>query len=346
MILEAIIIVLCLQMGIIYTRKYLKTKSNYTILAWGELLFAYSILLVIYIVSDFYVDITGGETMRDFILSTAYLAGIGGVFLFTYNVEKEIHFNKHITSIIVLGIIGFLMLNMFIPMIDATLLAITSWLVFIILIIIYIKKFTTKISDKWRINVYSLIVGTILVIIGFGLTADIAVQNFGGIWVRFFGDSLVIVGILLISALFIGVPSLAEFDWAQKIKYLNVMHQNGVPIAHYHFNVDREEEVNALDEIMIAGGLTSISQITSELIKSDKKLGFVDHGDLKILFDHGKFLTNVLIVDEKLEILRSKLEKFTEQFEFIYEENLSQWDGELEQFKFLNALVKANFEEV
>ena len=95
----------------------------------------------------------------------------------------------------------------------------------------------------------------------------------------------------------------------------------------------------------MAGGLTSISQITSELIKSKKKLGFVDHGDLKLLFDHGEFVTNVLIVDEKLEILRAKLEKFTEQLEIIYGDNLSRWDGDLDQFKFLNSLVKANFEE-
>ena len=257
LILEAIIIVLCIQMGIIYTRKFLKTKNNYTILAWGELLFAYSIVFIFYIVSDFYVDIGSieGENMRNLILNGSYTAGIIGVLVFSYNMEKEIRFSRHIVSLIMVGVVVFLVINTFIPMVEATMITIASWLIFIFLIIIYIKKFTAKISEKWRVNVYSLVIGTILVIVGFGATADIAVLGLGGIWVRFLGDSLIILGILLISALFIGVPSLAEFDWAQKIKYLNVMHQNGVSIAHYHFNVvEKEEKEKVMDELLMAGG--------------------------------------------------------------------------------------------
>lgn len=345
LIFEAMVLVLSIQMGLVYVRKFFKKKSNFTILAWGELLFAYSVVYAMYIVSDFYIDISSieGMNLRVFVLNISYVAGLLGVLFFSYNLEREIKYRKHIISIIMVGVIGFLIINMVIPMIETVILTVASWLIFIVLIIIYIKRFTAKISEKWRVNVYSLIIGVILVILGFGATADVAVAFFGGIWMRLLGDCLVIAGILLISVLFIGVPSLSEFDWHQKVKYLNVIHNSGVSLAAYSFNQEEEAQGGSMDELLMAGGLTSISQIISDIIESDKHLDLVDHGDVKIIFEFGKYLINVLIADEDLEVLRGKLKKFTDQIEFIYDENLARWDGDLGQFEFLDPLVKAYF---
>jgi hypothetical protein len=348
LIVEATLILACIQSGIIYTRKFLKTKTNFTILAWGVFLFAFSILFSLYIAGDFYTDIgtVNGLNMRDLIMSISYSAGIIGVFLFSYNMEREMKLSKHLASIIALCLLGFLILNIVVPMVDGLFLAISGWCIFVLLVILYVRKFTAKMSsEKWRLNVYSLIIGVIIIIIGFTGSSDTAIIIFGGIWIRLLADCMVIAGILFISALFIGVPSLAEFDWPQKIRYLNVIHQKGLSIGHYNFVQQDEERSMTMDDLLMAGGLTSISQLVSELIKSEKQLDFVDHGDVKLLFDYGKYLINVLVVDEPLVILRTKLRKFTEQFELIYEDNLAAWNGDVDQFTLMDALIKSRFEE-
>ncbi len=340
LIIEALVVVICLQIGIIYVRKFLKTRENPTILAWGVLLFAYAVVYIFFITADFYTE---DEAIREFVLNLSYVVAISGAAVFAYNTEREIKYNKHLISMIFVIVVGFLMLNTFIPIVSGALVCIVCWLIFIVLIGIYIKKFTSKMSEKWRINVYSLIIGTIMVIVGFGGIADVAVAFFGGIWARFMGDLLIITGLLLVSMLFIGVPSLSEFDWHLKIKYLNIVHNSGISLAAYSFNQEGADESGSMDELLMAGGLTSISQIISDIIESDKHLDLVDHGDLKILFEFGEFLINILIADEDLEVLRSKLKRFTNQVEFIYGENLVKWDGDLTQFEFLDPLVKAYF---
>ncbi len=104
LIIEAIVAVLAMQMGFIYVRKFFKTKSNFTILAWGELLFAFSAVFLMYLVSDFYTDIStsAGVYRRELVLNIAYLIGAIGVFLFSYNTEREIQYKKHALSIVVL----------------------------------------------------------------------------------------------------------------------------------------------------------------------------------------------------------------------------------------------------
>ncbi|MFX1295183.1 MAG: hypothetical protein ACFFD2_10075, partial [Promethearchaeota archaeon] len=113
--------------------------------------------------------------------------------------------------------------------------------------------------------------------------------------------------------------------------------------ASFSFKQGSIEKIDGLEKFIISGGLIGISQIISNLIDSKKHLKFVDHGDVKLLFEYGKFLTNVLIVDEKLEILHEKLKKFTKLIEDLYEDNLRSWDGNINHFNLLNSIVEANF---
>ena len=94
----------------------------------------------------------------------------------------------------------------------------------------------------------------------------------------------------------------------------------------------------------MAGGLTSISQIVSELINSKKQLNVLEKGNVILLFEYGKYLINILIVDEDLKILREKLKQFTSQVEFLYEDYLKKWTGNLGSFALLDSIVNTNFE--
>ncbi|MFX1295184.1 MAG: hypothetical protein ACFFD2_10080, partial [Promethearchaeota archaeon] len=220
LLVEAITLIINLQICVLYVRKYLKTKTNYSILAWGGLLFAFSIINVCYIIADFYIN---SEIIRQIILNLSYIIGSIGVLIFSFNIEREIKLTKHLISIVFLGLIGLLIINMIFSLDLGLYIVFICWLIFIIVITIYSKKFTSKINDRWKVNVYSLVIGSILFTIGFAMTADAVVAAFGGIWIRFLGDFTIIIGVLLVSLLFIGVPSLKEFDWFQTIKYLDIL---------------------------------------------------------------------------------------------------------------------------
>jgi hypothetical protein len=177
-----------------------------------------------------------------------------------------------------------------------------------------------------------------LVILGFGGNSDFMV-NLLGVGIRLISDLLIILGMVFISILFIGVPSLAEFEWWTKIKYLTIMSQSGLSIAHFRFNQDKDKDTESFDDLLMAGGLTSLSQVISSMVQSEKKLDSVDQGALKLLFQYGKYLISVLVVSAPLVILRSKLKKVTETLEMLYQEDLAHWDGDLTRFQLLEQVV-------
>ncbi|NVM27411.1 MAG: hypothetical protein HWN65_01105 [Candidatus Helarchaeota archaeon] len=340
LIVEGLLVIIVLQAGMIFARKFLRTErsvSNYMLLAWAGIFFSYASVVSIFMVADFYVE---GVINRENVLNIGYLVAGLGATIFTYYAEREIGFKKHLFTILLVAVFGFLLINAIFPMIDSFILTAGGWLIFIFLIFFYIKKFTSKRTEKWRLNIFSLVVGAVLLILGFGAVADWSVEFFGGFWVRYIGDLLMMTGVLCVAALYIGVPSLSEFIWPEKLRHFFVIHQSGVSVANYNY---AQEGDRKRDELLMAGGLASISKVISSLIDSEKQLDMVDHGDVILLFDYGKYLINVLIVEEPLEILRVKLKKFTEAIEIIYEDELAEWDGDLQRFTFLDAVVKANF---
>ena len=128
---------------------------------------------------------------------------------------------------------------------------------------------------------------------------------------------------------------------ATRIKYLAIMYQSGLSIAHFHFN--QETDSTSIDDLLMAGGLTSLSQVISSMVESKKRLDSVDHGGLKLFFQYGKYLITVLVVSAPLVILRSKLKKVTETLEMLYEEDLAHWDGDLTRFTLLEQVVDVHF---
>lgn len=341
LILEALLIVIMVEIGLIYLRKIISGKKiakNNMLVAWTQFIFCYTAVFALYIIADFYTPIE----WRSKVLNISYIIAVLGSALFSYHTEREVGMKRHYFSITMLALTGGIILNAIFSFLTTSVyFTFIDWLVFIMLIIVYIKKFTELIPDKWRINVYSLIIGIIMVILGFGGTSDMMIIVFQGFGIRLIGDAFLILGMVFISVLFIGVPSLAEFEWWTKIKYLAIMHQSGLSIAHFHFN--QEDLASSIDDLLIAGGLTSLSQVISSMVQSEKKLDSVDHGDLKLLFQYGQYLITVLVVTAPLVILRSKLKKVTDTIEMLYKEELANWDGDLTRFTLLDQIVNVHF---
>ena len=341
LILEGIIIFLVLQYGIYFSYRFSveEREKNYMVRAWAIFFFTYASNIVFFIISDFYSD----TLYRQIFIDLGYvILGTGGIF-FSYYAEIEMNIKNHAFTKIITIMLAILIIDTIFPVISPGLLAVLTNVIFIALLIVYVIKFTSNIKEKWRINIYGFILGICIWVFGYCLIIDFLVEAIGPIS-RFVGDIFIVTGMSLISLVFIGLPSLTEFDWPDKMKKLFIMYKTGSYIS----DVDFQEEFGLKDEYrdlpqFITGGLAGIDNLLKEIVKTKEKLLVIDHKDLKIIFHHGNFLIAAIIVDEELDIFKTKLKKLIDYLETLYESLLPHWDGDLAHFKIVKPIIKNFF---
>ncbi|MFX0136624.1 MAG: hypothetical protein ACFFDN_23500 [Candidatus Hodarchaeota archaeon] len=342
LMLEGIIILLTLQYGFFFFYRFIKEEreKNYMIRAWGIFFLTYSSNVLLFIISDFFSSLS---YIRQIYIDFGYVTlGLGALF-FSYNAEREIQQKNHIFTLILTILLCLLVVDTFTLIVSPGTLALLTNLPFVLLLIIYIIKFTSKIKDKWRLNIYGFLVGICVWIAGYSLVSDLMVNSFGP-FARFIGDFLIIIGISLISLLFIGLPSLTEFEWPKKMKKVFLMYKTGEYIADYNF----QEDLTGIEEFkdlpkLIAGGLTGINKLIAEIVQSKQKLGIMDYKDVKIIFQYGNYLIGAIIADDALDIYKTKLKKLIDYLETLYETFLPTWDGDLTQFQIVKPIIKRYF---
>ncbi len=342
LILEGIIILLTFQYGIYFFYKFAKEEreKNYMIRAWATFFLSYTCNIIFFLISDFFSTI---YYIRQIYIDFGYIIlGLGALF-FSYNAEREMQQKKHFFTIILTILLGLLILDTILLVAPPGVIALFVNIPFIFVLLLYIIKFTSKIKEKWRLNIYGFLIGMCIWISGYALVTDLMVNSFGTI-ARFIGDILIIIGISLISLLFIGLPSLTEFEWPKKMKKIYVMHKSGKYISDYNFqeNLTGTEEYKDLPKL-ITGGLTGINKLIDEIVHSKEGLKIMDHKDVKIIFQYGTYLIAVIIVDEALDIYKTKLKKMIDYLEMLYETYLPTWDGDLTQFLIIKPIIKRFF---
>jgi hypothetical protein len=310
------------------------------ILAWSLLFISFATTLFFYIIADFFVD---PIILRPLIVNLGYVSIVAGSLFFSFNAEREMK-SKYFPFTLVLSIfLGAILLDLFLGFIDTSIIALPSMAPIVILILYYITKFTAPIRNKWKLNVYGFTTGLLLVFFGFMACSDIGVN----IWIgaRLLGDISLLLGMLFISFFFFGLPSLDEAKWMDNLlnSHLYVIHKSGTCCYEYTFS--GVEKYDELDSQIITGGLTGITQILSNMIKSNEKLEVVEVEDKQLLFTYGKYITLVLIVNERLKIIQSKLKDFLNYVEDIFASNLESWDSnpEVMQFQILDNTIQQKF---
>lgn len=342
LILESIVVFLGYQFGFTFLRRYIrkeKDKKNYMILAWSLLFISFATTLFFYIIADFFVDPT---ILRPSFVNFGYFAIVAGSLFFTYNAEREMK-SKYFPFTLVLSIfLGALLLDFFLNFINTSFIALPSIIPIIMLVFVYVNKFTSPVRSQWKKNVFGFIIGFVLVFFGFMACSDIGLK----IWIgsRLIGDISLLLGLLLVSFFFFGLPSLTEAKWMDIIfnSHLYVIYKS---VCIYEYTFSGIEKYDELDSQIITGGLSGISSILSNMIQSNEKLDFVEVEDKQLLFTYGKYITLVLIVDERLEIIQSKLKDFMNYVEDLFASNLESWDSnpEVLQFKILDNTIQQKF---
>lgn len=345
LIMESIIVFIGYQFGFTFLRRYVrreKDKKNYMILAWSLLFIAFSTTLFFYIIADFFIlDL---DVLRPQVVNFGYISIVVGSISFSFYAEREMRSKFFPFTLIILAFFVALIIDLFLNFIDTSVIGYLSEIPIIILIFIYVNKFTAPIRSKWKFNVIGFIIGLIFVLTGFMFCSDIGLS----IWIgaRLLGDIFVIVGMLLISFLFFGLPSLSEAKWMENFlnSHLYAIHKSGACIYEYDFSGQKEKKEDSDERAqIITGGLTGITQILANMIESNERLEVVEVEDKKLLFTYGKYITVVLIVDEKLKILQAKLNEFMNYIEEFFASSFESWKGEVQQFQILNNTIKEKF---
>ena len=277
----------------------------------------------VFIISDFYMT----SEVRTYAVYPGYVAMAIGALVFAFNAEREIDFKSHVFSIVLLVALIFLIIDFFILIVEPIYVVLIIWVPYIFILLIYIFKSSSKIKE-YRLNIYAFFFGFLILGLGYGMTADFMVNIIGQVS-RLIGDGCVVLGICLISIIFMGIPSFREFEWEQGIRKIVLLQSSGRCICDHDFAIASVEKSEQVPTQFVAGGLIGISQIITELVKSKKKLEIVDHQDKKIIFAYGDYLIASLIADSYLEIYRRKLKKLLDHLEIIYHGILDQADQEV-----------------
>ncbi len=83
---------------------------------------------------------------------------------------------------------------------------------------------------------------------------------------------------------------------------------------------------------LVTGILSAITSISKEVFDSKKRVRSIDHQDKKILFSYGEFIITSVVAEEETQILFSKVDQLTQEFERNFYGILRQWNGNISPF--------------
>ncbi|MHA1835659.1 MAG: hypothetical protein ACTSYQ_01835 [Candidatus Odinarchaeia archaeon] len=112
------------------------------------------------------------------------------------------------------------------------------------------------------------------------------------------------------------------------LKGLYIVSQDGRSIFSYNFS-----EEGATEPVLVAGMLSAISSFVKETTKSRDLLRTIDHGDITLLVEYGRYSFAALLADRETAELRNKLQIYIRRFENRYASILVEWDGDIEPFE-------------
>lgn len=335
--LELTFLIIILEFSGYFFYKYRKNRKKLAASVvefdWAILILSFGLMKIFYIIADFYY------IPRRLTATFGYITiAIGGL-IFLYHIERNKILNsKYIFTIFDICVVSLLIITFIIYPSITQMIAISSMGVAYIAVFLYFIKIIKKIWKNYKLQSLTLLFGIFFWLIGFSGASDYAIEIFNGLHIRVLGDITLIIGIILFGLSCNSIPSLAEFSWRDKLKYLLITNYSGICI--YNYNFQEEEQMN---EVLLGGALSGIRIFLEESMKKEGYLKVISKGSEVFLMDEGKNILGILVVEQELEILKSLLTQFVSQLEFYFSDILKNWTGQIEMFKPAEDLVSDIF---
>ncbi len=113
---------------------------------------------------------------------------------------------------------------------------------------------------------------------------------------------------------------LPMINWYDKLIHLYIIYHSGILLYDHPFLIEGDSN----DSLIISGGIIGMMSMLKEIIKGEKKIRTIDHGDRKIMFklNSTEDVVFVLIVEEENPVIKKKLNALIEDFEDYYREQM------------------------
>lgn len=135
-----------------------------------------------------------------------------------------------------------------------------------------------------------------------------------------------------------------ESDWAKTLRNIYVFNKASICLFTKDF-IPKGKSKTLLSEDLIAGSLSGILSLISEITNEKKDLRFIDKDAIKIYFSYGKSIIVSLTSTKYLPILFKKMEILTKAFERKFESDLNRFSGKTNVFlKNADSLISRYFE--
>lgn len=343
-LMEWIFIFVAFELAIIFLIKYkesMKTIKNPQELSYAVLFFSYSLQWVWFIISDFYAP--GSET-RTIFLTIGYFTLMIGAFIFIFVVETHnIFFKKYLFSSLFLITFTIFIMFTIIDINYAQTLSYLSTPVFVLFFISYVVRLSKKSSVKGHIllNFTKLILGFVLLGIGYMLTSDFIVLNYG-LEFRLWGDFIQIISIIYIYYFFSSLPPLVEFDWYEKIDSIFLVGHSGLCFYSKSFRGDVDQD---LEQYIKVAGLTGIEMIL-ENITYEKGISVIKKQNFTIIIYPSTQIIGMIFCKQELNSLKELLKNFITRVETVYSSIISDWKGDLRIFEPIDMICNNIFKKL
>lgn len=120
---------------------------------------------------------------------------------------------------------------------------------------------------------------------------------------------------------------------------LYVMYTDGRDVFNYPFESESKQ-----DPALISGMFSAITSFIQETTHAQQALKTIDHGDITILIEYGRFIFSALFIKGKQTTeVRAQLKKFIKGFEDKHADVLADWNGALMPFKQDHLMAKDIF---
>ena len=141
--------------------------------------------------------------------------------------------------------------------------------------------------------------------------------------------------------------SLPAKNWRDSLIHIYIIYKSGIPLYDYSFLENKEDS----DVSLISGGIIGMITILKAIIRGNKPIKTIDHGDRKLIFETN--MTNdiifVLMVKEDLAIIRNKLIGLINEFDKRYHallENIENTSFECDNWTELQLLIETDFSKI
>ncbi|MFX1575296.1 MAG: hypothetical protein ACFFB0_21380 [Promethearchaeota archaeon] len=343
LVIEWAIILLFFEFTLIFLNRVFKSKNELKSLqekGYVYLFLGFSLMWIFFIIGDHYVI---SSEFRTIFLNFGYISLMLGALTFIYTIERyKILLKKYLfTLIFSLNIIVF-----FIIIIHnfnyGQVISFTFWPIFVLFFIFYSVELSSlfksnPILGKFKYKYLQLVIGTIFLISGFGLTTDLIIRIFGLIS-RIIGDCFQLVALIFFFSFFISIPSFSEYEWKKKVENLFIIHKSGLLIYEKSF-----VEKDKLSYRSSVSGILASLRMMLEQISEEQAASIIEKKGKYIVIQPGFYLYGVLISEEKLNSFPLLLKNLIEKIEIIYSNLLQEWDGDLNVFRPIDKIIQDYF---